>query len=90
MSARPVRLTDLTGPAAEAVESARAGRPVDIVEEGRVVARIVPADPLVDDEAPDEWETEPPPGRVRFGTLRGQIHIPEDFNDPLEDFAPYS
>lgn len=40
---RPLRVTELSGRAATAVRSARAGVPVDVTSHGDVVARIVPA-----------------------------------------------
>ena len=27
--------------------------------------------------------------RAAFGCLRGKIHVPEDFNEPLDDFKDY-
>ena len=27
--------------------------------------------------------------RAAFGCLKGKIHIPDDFNEPLDDFAEY-
>jgi antitoxin (DNA-binding transcriptional repressor) of toxin-antitoxin stability system len=29
------------------------------------------------------------PARPRFGSARGMFTIADDFDDPLEDFAPY-
>ena len=43
MSPRPVRVSDLSGPAAEAVEAARRGQDVRVTVDGETVARIVPA-----------------------------------------------
>ena len=43
MSARPLRLSDLSGPAAEAVAAARRGQDVLVTADGETVARIVPA-----------------------------------------------
>lgn len=39
---RPLRVTELSGPAATAVRGARAGVSVDVTSHGEVVARIVP------------------------------------------------
>lgn len=43
MSPRPVLVSELSGPAAEAVEAARRGHDVRVTIDGETVARIVPA-----------------------------------------------
>jgi len=43
MSPRPVSVSDLSGPAADAVEAARRGHDVLVTVDGQTVARIVPA-----------------------------------------------
>lgn len=43
MTTRPVRVSDLSGAAAEAVEAARRGHRVIVTADGETVARIVPA-----------------------------------------------
>jgi antitoxin (DNA-binding transcriptional repressor) of toxin-antitoxin stability system len=42
LSTRPVPISELSGPAAEAVEAARRGETVTVTADGEAVARIVP------------------------------------------------
>lgn len=81
MRSSSLKVSDLTGPAAEAVRAARRGETVSITARGQVVATIGPA--------ADPFEVEPPAGPVRLGTLRGKLYIAEDFDAPLEDFEDY-
>ena len=53
------------------VEDAGAGEEIIIAKAGKPVARLCPL-------------AAPPQKRV-FGRLRGKIHIPDNFDDPLPD-----
>lgn len=53
------------------VEEVAAGKEVIIAKAGRPIARLVPLAPLVKPK--------------KFGTLKGKIHAPDDFNRPLPD-----
>lgn len=81
MKSSSLRISDLRGQAVTAVRAARRGETVAVTARGQVVATIGPA--------ADPMESEPPPGPVRFGTLRGKIQIADDFDAPLADFEDY-
>lgn len=34
-------------------------------------------------------ETAPTGKKIRIGSLKGKIHVPEDFNEPLDDLKDY-
>lgn len=53
------------------VKEAAAGREVVIIRAGKVVAKLVPA-------ASGRR-------RVRFGALKGQLRVPDDFDAPLPE-----
>ena len=57
-------------------EAARSGEEVVLTRGGEAVAKIVP---LVRHGA-----------RRRFGSARGQLAVPDDFDAPLEDFREYT
>ena len=54
--------------------------------EGVTVEVIVLPAP-VRDEPPGAATDDRPPRQ--FGSLKGLITVPDDFDDPLDDFAPY-
>jgi len=56
-------------------EAARSGEEVVLTRGGEAVAKIVP---LVRNKA-----------RRRFGSARGQLAVPDDFDTPLDDFRDY-
>ncbi|MFL5539099.1 MAG: type II toxin-antitoxin system Phd/YefM family antitoxin [Longimicrobiaceae bacterium] len=56
-------------------QAARSGEEVVLTREGEAVAKIVP---LVRQRKPR-----------RFGSARGQLIVPDDFDAPLEDFRDY-
>jgi len=56
-------------------QAARSGEEVVLTREGEAVAKIVP---LVRHQA-----------RRRFGSARGQLTVPDDFDAPLDDFRDY-
>ena len=56
-------------------EAARSGEEVVLTRKGEAVAKIVP---LVRNTA-----------RRRFGSARGQLAVPDDFDAPLDDFRDY-
>ena len=53
------------------VEEVAAGKEVIIAKAGRPIARLVPLAPAVKSK--------------KFGTLKGKIDAPDNFNDPLPD-----
>ena len=55
------------------VERAEAGEEIIIARNGKPAARLVPL------------ATEKKAPRV-LGSMRGLIHVPDDFNDPMPDF----
>ena len=59
------------------INRALRGDEVWITRHGRPVVKLIPI---------DETEIE---ARPRFGCLRGQIRLSEDFDEPLEDFAEH-
>jgi antitoxin (DNA-binding transcriptional repressor) of toxin-antitoxin stability system len=56
-------------------QAARSGEEVVLTRGGEAVAKIVP---LVRRKA-----------RRRFGSARGQLTVPDDFDAPLDDFRDY-
>ncbi len=58
----------------ELIREAAAGAEVVIAEESGTAVRLVPV----------ERESRP-----RFGSARGMFTMSDDFDEPLEDFAPY-
>ena len=56
-------------------QATRSGEEVVLTREGQAVAKIVP---LVRHRE-----------RRRFGSARGQLKVPDDFDSPLEDFRDY-
>jgi len=56
-------------------QAARSGEEVVLTRDGEAVAKIVP---LVR-----------PTARRRFGSARGQLTVPDDFDAPLDDFRDY-
>lgn len=76
MTSRAVDLNQARTQLPELVEhAARSGEEVVLTREGEAVAKIVP---LV--------RTRPP---RRFGSARGQLSVPDDFDAPLDDFRDY-
>jgi prevent-host-death family protein len=61
---------------AELLGRVRAGEEILVTQANQPVARIVPATAQQ--------------GRPRFGAAKGLLHVRENFDEPLEDFAPYS
>lgn len=59
---------------AELIKKALAGEEVIVAEDGKPVVKIVPTSSA-------KAEPRIPPA----GILRGRIHVPDDFNDPLPD-----
>ena len=57
------------------IQEVRNGKEVIIARGNKPVARLVP----LDSEKPQR----------RLGALKGMIHMADDFDAPLEDFAPY-
>ena len=51
------------------IEEVAAGKEVVIAKAGKPMARLVPLAPAVKPK--------------KFGTLKGKIHVPDNFNDPL-------
>ncbi len=60
----------------ELVAAAERGEEVVIARNGEPAVRLVAVAPV---HAP-----------VRFGLLAGEVEIGDDFDDPLDDFAPYT
>ncbi|HEX8360380.1 MAG TPA: hypothetical protein VF613_09745 [Longimicrobium sp.] len=59
---------------AELIEEAAEGREVVIAHGNGTAVRLVPVQP---------------DARPRFGSARGMFSIADDFDEPLDDFAPY-
>ncbi|MCL2421573.1 MAG: DUF104 domain-containing protein [Defluviitaleaceae bacterium] len=66
-------------------------QPVDIKEEYKVIITFV--EPVKQDIKKDsKYLVEPDPsksGAVALGLWEGQVKIPDDFNEPLEDLKEY-
>lgn len=60
----------------ELVAAAEAGEEVVIARNGEPAVRLTPVSPKY--------------RPVRLGILRGQVEIGDDFDEPLDDFAPYT
>lgn len=61
---------------AELLRRVQAGEEVVVTEEDAPIARIVPAGAAAH--------------KARFGAARGLLQVRDDFDEPLEDFAPYT
>lgn len=61
---------------AELLRRVRAGEEVLVTQANEPVARIIPA--MVSRSRP------------RFGVAKGLLHVHDDFEEPLEDFTPYT
>jgi len=71
-----IDLSDVRSELNELVErAARSGEEVVLTREGEVVAKIIP---LVHEKK-----------SRRFGSARGYLTVPDDFDEPLEDFRDY-
>lgn len=76
MASRAVDLNQAQTQLTELVDhAAQSGEEVVLTREGEAVAKIVP---LVRSR----------PAR-RFGSARGQVTVPDDFDAPLDDFREY-
>jgi antitoxin (DNA-binding transcriptional repressor) of toxin-antitoxin stability system len=76
MAARAIDLNHAPPQLAELVDhAARSGEEVVLTRGGEAVAKIVPL-------------VRPRPVR-RFGSARGQVTVPDDFDAPLDDFRDY-
>lgn len=60
-----------------------------VVDEAGGAKAVEPSDPLTNEHADDTDATPARPLRA-FGSARGLIHMRDDFDDPLADFAGYS
>jgi prevent-host-death family protein len=61
---------------AEVLRRVQDGEEVLVTRANEPVARIVPATAHV--------------RKPRFGAARGLLHVRDDFDEPLDDFAPYT
>jgi prevent-host-death family protein len=59
------------GNLAKLIEQALRGEEVIIAEDGKPMVRLVPV--------------AAPQGKRRFGALRGQLHVPDSFFEPLSE-----
>lgn len=75
MGLRTVELAQAGAQLARLVHEAGAGAEVVITEGGRPVAKLVPV--------PGAADREP-------GSARGLFTVPDDFDDPLDDFREYT
>ncbi len=71
-----VKLEEAQQRLAELIEDAARGEEVVISRGDGADFRLVPV------SAPER--------RPRFGSAKGLIHMADDFDEPLDDFAPYS
>jgi antitoxin (DNA-binding transcriptional repressor) of toxin-antitoxin stability system len=65
---------------ADALAAVEQGEEVVLIKDGEPVARLVPV------EAP---ALQAPLGPRKAGSARGQFTVPDDFDEPLEDFRDY-
>ncbi|WP_420130070.1 type II toxin-antitoxin system Phd/YefM family antitoxin [Longimicrobium sp.] len=75
MAERAIDLNHARTQLAELVRQAARGEDVILTEDGRAVAKIIP---ITRAQGPRE-----------FGSARGLIHMADDFDEPLEEFADY-
>jgi prevent-host-death family protein len=61
---------------AELIGRVQAGEEILVTRANEPIARILPATPKH--------------RRPRFGAAKGLLHMRDDFDEPLEDFAPYT
>ncbi|HYP99173.1 MAG TPA: hypothetical protein VER96_10945 [Polyangiaceae bacterium] len=64
------------GPVAELLQQLRAGEELVLTERDVPVARLI--------------RVGAPNGARRFGVAKGKLQVRDDFDAPLEDFAPYT
>ncbi len=76
MLARTIDLAEAKEHLAELIDEARRGAEVIITSQDQPVAKLVPFHHV---------RSQP-----RFGSARGLITMPDDFDEPLEDFADYT
>lgn len=57
------------------IKAAINGEEIVITQDEKTAVKLVPT------------STEKP--RPKFGSAKGKIEVPDDFNEPLEDFADY-
>jgi prevent-host-death family protein len=69
-----VRVEEAQARLAELIEEAAEGRDVVIAHGNGTAVRLVPVQPGA---------------RPRFGSARGMFSMADDFDEPLDDFAPY-
>ncbi len=69
-----VYIDDARDRLAELIREATEGQEVVITDEDGTAVRLVPVDQAA---------------RPRFGSARGMFTLADDFEEPLDDFAPY-
>ena len=69
---KTLNITEARAQLSKIVNDATRGETTIIARNGRAVARIVPFD-------------NSKPEKIKFGTLKGKIVIPEDFDEPDQD-----
>jgi prevent-host-death family protein len=69
---KTVNITEAKAQLSKIVNDAARGKTTIIARNGRPVAQIVPFD-------------KSKPEKIKFGTLKGKIEIPEDFDAPDEE-----
>ena len=73
---RTVGLKEAAGRLAELIDEVASGEEVVITRDDGAIFKIVPV-----------ALTHPVP---KFGSAKGQVHMREDFDEPLEDFQAYA
>ncbi|HEX2076383.1 MAG TPA: type II toxin-antitoxin system prevent-host-death family antitoxin [Longimicrobium sp.] len=68
------------GQLADALAAVEQGEEVVLVRDGEPVARLMPM---------EEHALPAPLGPRKAGSARGQFTVPDDFDEPLEDFRDY-
>jgi antitoxin (DNA-binding transcriptional repressor) of toxin-antitoxin stability system len=74
MRMSPISVTEAEPQLDDLIRQAAKGEEVVIRGTGGAVVRLVPVEV---------------PGRPRFGSARGMFTMADDFDAPLDDFAPY-
>ncbi|MEZ4265352.1 MAG: type II toxin-antitoxin system prevent-host-death family antitoxin [Myxococcota bacterium] len=75
MATQHIEFDQAVGQLEELIEKASRGEEIVITRDHRPVVRLVPS---------------APPTRRQFGSGRGRLTVPGDFDEPLDDFTDYA
>jgi len=73
-----ISVEEAAGRLAELVKEARQGAEITLLQDGNPIAKLVPMPFEADRQTPRQ-----------AGSAKGMLVVPDDFDEPLEEFAEY-